>query len=301
VVAAGGACAMGGLRAGMGRVAGGPCKRSSGRVTIRCHQRHYALPELARSWPASQAERTFDGGPVGAVEARMSKDEEFEEFFRRTAPRVFARARFLCRNWEKAHDAAVRAYHEAYRSWEKLDSPDRAIWRILERQFFKVYKESSWGKLKVVLSDLLSINGGPVEEAPSPEELLIEDEEVRNVMAAIDMLPDRQREAIVLVCLEELSCKEAAEVMGISVNTVYATLRKAKSALARMLGLDERKPPRTGDGDSFLPDMSLQDPVGVALCDAEEWLIRRLSGDAVVLDQLWGRVRAAIDQGVGTE
>lgn len=50
-------------------------------------------------------------------------------------------------------------------------------------------------------------------------------------------LPPEQREVMPLVCVEELSCKDAAEILGIPVGTVMSRLGRARIAVAHRLGI----------------------------------------------------------------
>lgn len=53
---------------------------------------------------------------------------------------------------------------------------------------------------------------------------------------AIAALPPESREVVVLVCVEELSYREAAEVLEVPVGTVMSRLARARVKLARALG-----------------------------------------------------------------
>ncbi|MDO5613104.1 MAG: sigma-70 family RNA polymerase sigma factor [Paracoccus sp. (in: a-proteobacteria)] len=56
--------------------------------------------------------------------------------------------------------------------------------------------------------------------------------------AAMETLPDEQREILHLICVDELSYAEAAEVLGIPKGTVMSRLSRARQALARKMGMD---------------------------------------------------------------
>lgn len=55
------------------------------------------------------------------------------------------------------------------------------------------------------------------------------------VQAAVDVLPEEQRVVLVLVCVEGLAYKDAAEVLGIPVGTVMSRLARARIAVGTML------------------------------------------------------------------
>jgi RNA polymerase sigma-70 factor (ECF subfamily) len=54
---------------------------------------------------------------------------------------------------------------------------------------------------------------------------------------ALARLPAEQREVILLVCYEELSYAEAAEVLGVPRGTVMSRLSRGRAALAELLGI----------------------------------------------------------------
>jgi RNA polymerase sigma factor (sigma-70 family) len=60
--------------------------------------------------------------------------------------------------------------------------------------------------------------------------------EVKDVYAAMQSLPEEQREAVVLVCVEGLAYREAADVLGVPIGTLTSRLARGREALQRMLG-----------------------------------------------------------------
>lgn len=54
---------------------------------------------------------------------------------------------------------------------------------------------------------------------------------------ALARLPEEQREVIILVCYEEMSYAEAAEILGVPRGTVMSRLSRGRVALADMLGI----------------------------------------------------------------
>jgi len=72
-------------------------------------------------------------------------------------------------------------------------------------------------------------------EAPSPDRTVIARDELRRLQAALDKLPPRAREAVVLGRIEGLSGREIAQRMGISPATASAHLTGGIHALADIL------------------------------------------------------------------
>ena len=79
----------------------------------------------------------------------------------------------------------------------------------------------------------------PLTEMNAPhtaacQEALID---AQRVLTAVYSLPGEQREAVLLVAIEELSYKEAAEVLGIPVGTLMSRLHRGRERLREVLGM----------------------------------------------------------------
>jgi len=59
--------------------------------------------------------------------------------------------------------------------------------------------------------------------------------EVRNVGAALELLPEEQRAVVLLIGLEELSYQEVAKVLNIPIGTVMSRLSRGRERLRQML------------------------------------------------------------------
>jgi RNA polymerase sigma-70 factor (ECF subfamily) len=70
---------------------------------------------------------------------------------------------------------------------------------------------------------------------PSPEEHVMAGRQLDAVLAALEQLPEEQREAVLLVRMENLKFREAAEVLGVPENTVKTRVRRGLMRLAECL------------------------------------------------------------------
>ena len=75
----------------------------------------------------------------------------------------------------------------------------------------------------------------PADGAPPVGGQLAERECVAQALAALDELPPRQRQAMHLVTIEQLSHQTAAEVLGISVESLKSNLSLARCRLRERL------------------------------------------------------------------
>ncbi len=59
--------------------------------------------------------------------------------------------------------------------------------------------------------------------------------EVRNLTQALKELPDEQREVVLLVGLEQLSCDEVAKALNVPIGTVMSRLSRGREKLRRLM------------------------------------------------------------------
>lgn len=59
--------------------------------------------------------------------------------------------------------------------------------------------------------------------------------EIRQLLAALDELPDSQREAIVLMALEDMKYKDAAQVLDVPLGTFMSRIARGREALRRAM------------------------------------------------------------------
>ena len=72
-------------------------------------------------------------------------------------------------------------------------------------------------------------------EADGGEDVVLGRARLHVVDAALATLPEEQRAVVLLVCVEELSYAEAAEVLGVPVGTVMSRLSRGRLALRTLV------------------------------------------------------------------
>ena len=90
--------------------------------------------------------------------------------------------------------------------------------------------------------------------------------ELAEVRAHIAALPEQQRDVLVLVCIEDMSYREAAETLGVPIGTVMSRLARARAALAAALADKEAKPAASQRSRTA---MKVTDEMLMALADGE--------------------------------
>lgn len=70
--------------------------------------------------------------------------------------------------------------------------------------------------------------------------------ELLEVSVALKKLPEEQREVLILVCVEELSYRDTAEILSIPIGTVMSRLARARKNLAHLMGISVKEKRSSG-------------------------------------------------------
>ncbi|MDF1598218.1 RNA polymerase sigma factor [Mesorhizobium sp. YIM 152430] len=98
---------------------------------------------------------------------------------------------------------------------------------------------------------------GPSEDVYERQDLVGEDgqqvvdarQALTSVKEALDAMPEEQRAIVMLVCVDDLSYRDAAEVLGVPIGTVMSRLARARKRLAEMTGINPAPGRSTGARD----------------------------------------------------
>ena len=130
---------------------------------------------------------------------------------------------------ETAEDVVQDAFAGLHRRWGQLQDPHDALGYLrtaVVNNARSVLRRRRTARAYVAPH---------VADAPSAESHAVLADEHREVLAAVQRLPRRQREVLVLRYWSELSEAEIAEALGLSRGAVKSTASRALDALERML------------------------------------------------------------------
>jgi RNA polymerase sigma factor (sigma-70 family) len=149
---------------------------------------------------------------------------DYDDFFREILPRAVSVARRVTGDRASAEDAAVEALARAHLRWQRVGSlPWRDAWvlRVTSHEALRQLPKS-----------------GPLPPAtPAVDEA--ESVALRQALLdALRRLPTRQREAVVLRYLADLSETDVGLALGIRQGTVKTHLHRGLAALRPLLGHD---------------------------------------------------------------
>jgi RNA polymerase sigma-70 factor (ECF subfamily) len=171
--------------------------------------------------------------------ARAGDDAAFGELVRRSMRRAYAVALGLVGSPDDALDLSQEAFVRAYRAREKLD-PERPFYAwihtILRRLCFNFNRDRRTRREKIASAGpWLAEEAAARGRADDPDRVLERKELRRKLTAAIEDLPGREREVLVLKEFEGLRYREIAELLDIPIGTVTSRLYSARQRLARAL------------------------------------------------------------------
>lgn len=148
-----------------------------------------------------------------------------------TLPRLRRYARTLVFDTAAADDLAQSALERALAHWHQFDQRrDMLVWvlSIAHNAFLDGRRRDS--RLTIADPDELQRTQDRAGGDPGPDVGLRLD-----LLAALRRLSPDQREALLLVCVEQLSYAEVAEVMHIPIGTVMSRVCRARAAMRQFL------------------------------------------------------------------
>lgn len=156
------------------------------------------------------------------MRAKGATPAQLEALYRARFEQFSRVAAAICRDPELGRDAVQGGFAAAVRerrSYRGRGSLEAWVWRIVVNEARRLARQPR----------LQSLDGAPEPEANGHRG------DPRGVRTWIATLPDRQREVLFLRYYADLDYRSVADVLGIEVGTVSATLNAAHEALRRRL------------------------------------------------------------------
>lgn len=169
--------------------------------------------------------------------ARQDDRAAFGELVARHQDRIYAAIRRFCGNDEDAADIVQRAFLNAFRKIGEFKG-DAAfatwLYRIAFNEAVSYRRERRRPAVSLEASDDGARPAEPAERV-DPSCRLETEETQRKVQQAIELLPDEDRQIVLLRDLQGHSYDEIAEILGIPKGTVRSRLHRARLELRERL------------------------------------------------------------------
>ena len=149
----------------------------------------------------------------------------------RKLPRLLALATRMLADRIEAEDVAQETFLRIWR-----EAPH---WQFGQARFdawlYRVALNLCYDRLRQRREKHMAEPPDQVDPGPAPDHALDQEADRQRIAAALGLLPERQREAVVLQYYQELSNIEAAEVMSVSVEALESLLARARRNLRAYL------------------------------------------------------------------
>ena len=161
-------------------------------------------------------------------ELGLEDRERFEQLVLPHVDAAFNLARWLLRGRTDAEDVAQEALLRACRFFRSFHGGDARAWllRIVRNTCYTWLEKNRPMELSVEFDEELHL-----QTCATPETLAIADDDRKCLIRALEMLPPRFREVLVLRELEGCSYKEIAAITSIPIGTVMSSLSRARRQL----------------------------------------------------------------------
>ena len=163
---------------------------------------------------------------VRTQRAVHAADLTFDEFFETHRDRLFSALWLLCHDRHEAEELAQDAFLKLWERWEQirgLDDPTGYLYRTALNLYRNRRRRAALALRRLVRA------------APAPDPIAAVDDRDA-VVRALGALTPRQRSALVLTDLLDMTSKEAARALGVRASTVRVLAARARAALRDEIG-----------------------------------------------------------------
>lgn len=165
--------------------------------------------------------------PEPVIEAAPPEWHSFETWYRAAHPRVLGSLVVTAGDMEAARDATAEAFTRALERWPRvraMASPEAWVHRVGVNVLRRRHRRRA-------LEERLLRRQRPEPAVPSQVS--------EAAWEALAALPFRQRQAVALRYLLDMTQADVADAMGVAPGTAAATLHAARRNLADRLGVDD--------------------------------------------------------------
>ncbi len=163
----------------------------------------------------------------------MNLSQTFETELIALLPRLRRFAHGLCRDSADADDLTQMCVERAFRSrdqWTPGTRLDSWAYRILRNLWIDTARSRSRKrKFEAPPEEAENVGQDPRGQIESSLDL-------QRAMAAMECLPDEQREIVALILIEGFGYREVSEMLNLPIGTVSSRLVRGRTALLEILG-----------------------------------------------------------------
>jgi len=178
-------------------------------------------------------------GPAAPFPDRDKAASRFQRDLIALVPYLHNFARALCGNRALAEDIAQEALAKAWRARGRFDPGTNLkawLFTILRNEFYdharRARREAQWDEQLA-------------ENIPAPAHKQERAMNLSDTARALGALPERQREAVILVAVGGFTCDNAARLCGTSAGTIKSRVKRGRARLSKFVDGEEMLPRRS--------------------------------------------------------
>lgn len=163
----------------------------------------------------------------------MKPSTTFEDELAELLPRLRRFAHSLSRNSADADDLTQLTAERALRArtqWQPGTRLDSWLYKIMRNLWIDTARARARRE----------VHEAPAEQADAlgedPRDAIDAAVDLRRMMAAMQRLPEEQREVVALILIEGFGYREVSEMLGLPIGTVSSRLVRGRTALLAMVG-----------------------------------------------------------------
>ena len=178
--------------------------------------------------------------------AQRGDPEAFEQLISPLEQRIWRICWHYTGNREAAEDCGQEAMLRIWRNLENYRGDcalETWVFRIAANCCMDYLRKKKRDR-SVSMEPLQEQGFDPADPSTGTEEQVVAADEQKRLREAITMLPEDQREALIMTQLEKVPYEEAAKLLGVSEGTIKSRVNRAKARLKEILsGERELSPP----------------------------------------------------------
>ena len=163
----------------------------------------------------------------------MRSSDAFENELTQLLPRLRRFAHTLSRNGADADDLTQATIERALRSrdqWRPGTKLDSWLYRIMRN----LWIDTARARVRREKHETSEEEAHRIGE--DPRDAIDASLELKRAMAAMERLPDEQREVVALILIEGFGYREVSEMLDLPIGTVSSRLVRGRTALLEMMG-----------------------------------------------------------------
>ena len=175
--------------------------------------------------------------------SKTERDAAFTDFMVQAEPSLMRTAWLLTGSAEAARELVQAALVKTYVSWAKV-RPETAL--AFARRVLVNHKVDVWrSRSREVLTDTVErpVAAGGTSDRQAVHERQGTSDDRDQIVRLLARLPEQQRKAVVLRFYADLSERDTAEALGVSLGTVKAATSRGLATLRELSGISADPPP----------------------------------------------------------